>query len=111
MSTTVHLPEPDTSEIDYLIAREDGRVPKIDSDLLSAWAKKYGQLCHEAGVVAERERCALICNFLASLLEDGAGDVPKGARLRQAAREILSGDDSSLQAMRDLVQAAAICKG
>jgi hypothetical protein len=36
----------------------------------------------------ERERCALLCDDLAHLMENGAGDPEPGGRLRQAARNI-----------------------
>lgn len=40
-----------------------------------------------------REAAASCCDYLAGMLERGAGDHPKGARLRQAARLIRAGVD------------------
>lgn len=42
----------------------------------------------EAAVSEEREKAARTCEYFASILEQGGGDHPKGARLRQAARHI-----------------------
>lgn len=54
--------------------------------------------CSEAAqpLAEERERCARWCEVFASMLEDGAGDPPPGARLRQAAENIRSGKPCTL---------------
>jgi hypothetical protein len=52
-------------------------------------AREYGALCARQ----ERERAALCCEDLATLMEWGAGDPEPGGRLRQAARNIRSGKE------------------
>lgn len=42
----------------------------------------------QAATLAERERCAKVCEELANLMESGAGEKEPGHRLRQAARNI-----------------------
>ena len=48
----------------------------------------------EAALADERDRAASCCVYIAEMmLECGAGDYPRGSRLRQAARMILEGVD------------------
>jgi len=48
----------------------------------------------ESALADERERAASCCVYIAEMmLECGAGDYPRGSRLRQAARMILEGVD------------------
>lgn len=52
---------------------------------------RYAQL--EKDLAESREAAASCCDYFAEMLENGAGDYPKGSRLRQAARMIRTGGD------------------
>lgn len=46
----------------------------------------------EMGVESERQRCAAICGAFAWMMENGAGELNPGGRLRQAQSKILEGE-------------------
>jgi hypothetical protein len=78
------LPEPAIIGDDVL----DGYLDP-DAQFTADQMREYGALCARQ----ERERAALCCEDLATLMEWGAGDPEPGGRLRQAARNIRSGKE------------------
>lgn len=50
-----------------------------------------------AAAVAEREACAKLCGRLAAMMEQGAGELAPGGRLRQAEQAIRTGRHYALK--------------
>jgi hypothetical protein len=51
-SEAVELPALDTSEVDYLLARDNGHVPEYERERLLEWARAYAT----EAVLAERKK-------------------------------------------------------
>lgn len=78
--------EKSSRAVDLMVYHYDDANP-VESDL---YRSRLFDLISETTLL-ERNRCADYCDSLAKMMEDGAGEVSPGARLRQAARWIRNG--------------------
>jgi hypothetical protein len=113
--STVRAPV-DAKPVAWRWVNPDGTVefttvaPELDGDLSTMLALELGRKAEPLYLSAqeaapqqgeattqERERCALLCDDLAWIMENGGGDPEPGGRLRQAARNIRDPDHQPMR--------------